>query len=345
MWPVVPAILVLQVFYGLYHRKLSINRYSISASILLFLLALPQFLFIMVNSELIPEISLPFLTIPKMGGYRGSEIAFSFAEMIQNFRTTLSLLWHQNTGAPQDILLPWGLYYDIGRVFIVIGVVCVIIQTIKSFLQKKFSYVFFLFASLFGGGVNSLIVAAKLHQVDALFIPLLLCEAYGVYSVLEFVHRRKEALGRALAGIILVIYLVCLILFQRDYYTSYLKVADAYLAAGIKECVEFSLAACQDTGLREITAEQGAQWTRLLLFTEILPSDYLSTVEYDPNMYPAPASFEHNSIRINTRINYDAISSDSIYIIYYTDAALFESEYELTPFYDWYVAVPRTALE
>lgn len=57
-------------------------------------------------------------------------------------------------------------------------------------------------------------------------------------------------------------------------------------------------------------------------------------------MYPAPASFTYNGIRINTRINYDDISSNSIYIIYYTDVPLFESNYTLIKFYDWYVAIP-----
>lgn len=340
MWPVVPAILALQVLYCLYHKKLSINRYSLGAVLILFLLALPQFLFIMVNSELISEITLPFLTIPKMGGYRGGEIAFSFAEMLSNLKIALRLLWYQDTGAPQDILLPWGLYYDIGRFFIIIGSLCVLYQTGKSLIKKKFSYVFFLFSSLCGGGVNCLIVAAKLHQVDALFIPLILCEAYGVYSVLAFVQARKQMLYKFFTGVLIAAYSICLILFQRDYYTSYQKVADAYLAAGIKECVNYALEACEQTGLHTITVEQGAQWSRLLLFTEILPSDYLASVEYDPDMYPAPASFTYNGIRINTRINYDDISSNSIYIIYYTDVPLFESNYTLIKFYDWYVAIP-----
>lgn len=345
MWPVVPAILILQILYALYHKKLTINRYSISASILLFLLALPQFLFIMVNSELIPEISLPFITIPKMGGYRGGEVAFSLSGMWKNFRTALTLLWRQNTGAPQDILLPWGLYYDIGRVFIAIGVVCVVVQTIKTLIKKEFSYVFFLFSSLVGGGVNCLIVAAKLHQVDALFIPLLLCEAYGLYTVLEWVRKRNAIASKIAAGIAITIYSICLVLFQRDYYTDYQKTANAYLAAGIKECVEYALDSCGETGLRTITVEQGAQWSRLLLFTEVLPSDYLATVEYDPNMYPAPASFEYNGIRINTRINYDFINPASVYIIYFTDVPLLEADYDLTQFYDWYVAVPKSALQ
>lgn len=343
MWPVVPIILIIQIVYGLYHKKLTINRYSIGAAVILFFLAVPHILFILINSEIIPEICLPFITIPKLDNYRGGEIAFSFSEMYANFRRALTLLWHQNTGAPQDILLPWGLYYDIGRIFIFIGVISVVVQTVKTLIKREFSYVFFLFSSLVGGGVNCLIVAAKLHQVDALFIPLLLCEAYGVYTALEWIRRKKETLSKIFTGMILAVYFICLTLFQRDYYTSYLKVADAYLAAGVKECVYYALDACENTGLHTITVEQGAQWPRLLLFTEILPSDYLATVEYDPNMYPAPASFSYNGIRINTRINYKFINPESIYIIYYTDVPLLEKDYDLTQFYDWYVAVPKSA--
>lgn len=345
MWPIVPVILLIQISYGLYHRKLSINRYSVGAAIILFFLALPHILFLLINSEIIPEICLPFITIPKLNNFRSGDVAFSLSGMWTNFRTALTLLWRQNTGAPQDILLPWGLYYDIGRVFIAVGVVCVVIQTIKTLIKKDFSYVFFLFSSLVGGGVNCLIVTAKLHQVDALFIPLLLCEAYGLYTVLEWVRKRNALASKIAAGIAITVYSICLVLFQRDYYTDYQKTANAYLAAGIKECVEYALDSCGETGLRTITVEQGAQWPRLLLFTEVLPSDYLATVEYDPNMYPAPASFEYNGIRINTRINYDFINPESVYIIYFTDVPLLEADYDLTQFYDWYVAVPKSALQ
>ena len=63
-------------------------------------------------------------------------------------------------------------------------------------------------------------------------------------------------------------------------------------------------------------------------------------VTYD--VAPAPAAFTTaDGIRVNTRINYDTISTDSIYIIYYTEADLFKDSFTLTPFYDWYVAVPK----
>ncbi len=342
MWPVVPVMLAIQIFYGLYHKKLSINRYSILATVLLFILALPLLLFVLVNSEIIPEITLPFLTIPKMGGYRGGEIAVSLSGMWENIRATLYLLYKQNTGSPYDILLPWGLYYNIGRAFLVVGVLLIVVETIRDLFRKRYSPVFFLFAALVGGGINCLTVTARMHQVDALFIPLLLAQAYAIYRILALLKtKEKELLPKIATAALIAVYLICVILFQRDYYTKYIDTVDAYFAAGVEECVDYALEACEENGLSTITVEQGAQWPRLLFHTEVLPSDYLQSVVYDEKMYPAPASFVYEGITINTRIHYEAINPSSVYIIYYTDVPRFEENYTMTKFYDWYVAVPK----
>lgn len=340
IWPIVPLLLLLQISYALAFRKIRINRHSILASAILGILALPLLLFLCVNSGILPEIALPFMTIPKMGGYRGSEVAFSFSQMYQNLRTALSLLYHQNTGAPYDILLPWGLFYDIGRVFIIIGAVSLVIRVVICLVRRSFAWETFLLIQLIGGGFNCLIVTAVLHQIDALYIPLVLCETWGVLTFLKLLRKIKPYLSSVGSVLLAVCYLTCLVLFQRDYYTEYRTLTDAYFAKGVGYCVDYALQQCKETGISTISVEKGAQWPRLLVYTETLPSRYLSTVTYD--IAPAPAAFTTaDGIRINTRIHYDSINSDSIYIIYYTDEDVFSQDFNLTPFYDWYVAVPK----
>lgn len=365
VWPIVPIMLILQAVYALYFKKLKLDGYTIFSVVLLFIIALPLILFVLVNSGFIDEIRLPFMTIPRMNGYRGSELAFTPARMWSNLRTTLSLLWHQNTGSPYDILLPWGLFYDIGRVFIVIGVLWLASDCIRAFIKKEFSYSFFILIPLIGGGVNCLLVTAVLHQINSLYIPLVLCEAYGVVKTLELAGkifrniakhiavkqvteqfkeslaaRRADIAQTILSALIAAVYIVCTVLFQRDYYTDYRELVDAYFSAGLKECVLYAQEQCEEKRLSTITVEKGAQWPRLLLYTETLPSQYLATVEYD--VAPAPGAFVNNEgIRINTRINYDNINQESIYIIYYTDVPDFEADFDITGFYDWYVAVPK----
>lgn len=340
IWPIVPIMLFLQIIYGLYHKKLHINKWSLLATFILFILALPLLLFVLVNSDILPEICLPFMTIPKMGGYRGSEIALSFSDMYSNLRTALSLLYHQNTGAPYDILLPYGLFYDIGRIFIIIGFFCLVFKLIKALLKKKFSYEYFIFIQLVGGGITCLLVTAVLHQINSLYIPLILCESYGIWNIVNWLKQKRKMLANATAGIFLIINLISLAFFQRDYYTEYKSLVNAYFGKGIEECVDYALLRCDELDLSTITVEKGAQWPRLLLYTETLPSQYLDSVTYD--VAPAPKAFTTgNDIRINTRINYEDINQQSIYIIYFTDVPTFEADFDLTQFYDWYVAVPK----
>ena len=339
IWPVVPFLLLLQILYGLWHKKLYIDKWSLLSACLLFVMALPLLLFIAVNSGVIPEIRLAFMTIPAMGGYRGGEIAFDPRGMWSNLRTALSLLWHQNTGAPQDVLLPWGLFYDIGRVFSVFGALVLAVRVLSGLWKREYRSETFLMIQLCGGGLVCLLVTAVLHQINALYIPLVLCQGYGIWWLLETLREKKAVLAKAGGALIALVYLVCLAGFQRDYYTEYRELADAYFGAGIRECVEYAVESCERTGIDTITVEKGAQWPRLLLYLETLPSEYLESVVYD--VPPAPASFRSKDLLIRTRIDYDNISQDSIYIIYFVDREIFEQDYELTPFYDWYVAVPK----
>lgn len=114
----------------------------------------------------------------------------------------------------------------------------------------------------------------------------------------------------------------------------------AYFAEGVEDCVHYALEQCSAREIDSIIVEKGAQWPRLLLYTETLPSQYLSSVIY--NVAPAPASFEtEDGIRIHIGIDYENIRSESIYIIYYIDVPDFENDFTLTPFHDWYVAVPK----
>lgn len=340
IWPAVPVMLLLQIIYCLVHKKLRIDRWSLGAALILFVMAVPLLLFVMVNSGVIPEITLPFMTVPIMSSYRGSEIAWTLSDMWDNFRATLYLLWHQRNGSAFDILLPWGLFYDIGRIFIVIGTISLLLRLFHSFRKREFCPEYFLFVQLAGGAVTCLLVTAILHQINALYIPLVLSEAYGVWTVTGLINRKKEQLSKWISRGLVFIYLFCLILFQKDYYTDYSTIVSVYFGEGVGNCVNYAMEQCSLNHIDTLITEKAAQWPRLLLYTETLPSQYLSTVTYD--VPPTPASFTTDSgVRVHVGIDYDNIDCESIYIIYYIDVPVFENDFNLTKFHDWYVAVPK----
>lgn len=340
VWLVLPVLLLVLVVYGICTKRIRANWKSALSFLILLALALPLMLFVLINQGLLPQLSFGPFTIPKTLGYRGGEVTFSPAQMVANLKTALWLLFYQDTGTAYEILRPWGFFYDLGRIFAVLGAILILIRVICSFLQKEFCWEFLLLAQLIGGGFNCLVVSAHLHQINSLFLPIVLCESYGMWKTLLFLKRKNLTFARIASIVTATVFLCCLVLFERDYFTEYATLTKAYYAEGVEDCVEYALAQCEETGLTTITAEKATQWPRLLLYTQTLPSQYFATVTYD--VAPAPAAFTTtDGIRINTRLDYENISTDSIYILYYTGAESFSGDFTLTQFEDWYVAVPN----
>lgn len=339
IWPMVPALLAAQVIYGLSFRKIRLSRWTLLSVVILFVLALPLMLFLLVNKNVIPEIVLPCMTIPKANGFRGSEITFSPKGMFDNLKTAGRLLVRQNTGGVYDVLMPWGLFYDIGRCAILAGAVWLAVRFVLLTMRREFAYEFYLLAGMAGGMFTCLYVTAKLHQVNDLFIPLVLCGAYGIWALVSWIIERKKTLGRLAAAAVLCCYGICFALFQKDYYTEYKSLTEAHFAAGVRESVEYALEKCQELGIRTISAEEAAQWPRLLLYTQTLPSEYLAHVQYE--QFPTPASYEKDGLRVYTKVDYEQIDRETIYILYYADIEPFLEDFEIAEFYYWRVAVPR----
>ncbi len=332
IWPIVPVMLLLQIAYGVWYKKLKINKWSIISVCLLALLALPLLLFVYVNA-VGEQINLPFMTIPVMSGYRADELAISFGQMWMNIRRVITLLWRQNIGAPHDILLPYGLFFDVGRIFIVVGFVALVINMIKKLIKKEFSYEIYIFIQLIGAGIVSALVQVNLHQVNCLFIPLIMCETYGVGVLLQYFYKKRKSIGVTVSAVVAIVYVVCIIMFERDYFGRYSELVAKFYAAGMEDAVEYAMQQGD-----EIVVEKGAQWPRILLFSRTTPTNYLQSVQYA--VKPAPAQFSDGENTFYIGIDYENIDKEKVYIIYFIDEPIFE-DFELKQFEDWFVAVPK----
>ncbi len=338
IWIIAPILLFMQIVYGICAKKIRLSRWTLLSVVILFLLALPLLLFVLINIDVLPEISLPFITIPKTVGFRGREVSFRLQNIISNLKTAARLLIRQDTGNVYDVLLPWGLFYNIGRVMILLGAVLLFLNTLVHMVRRKFCYEFFIAANVLCGVINCLYLSARMHQVNSLFIPLVLLESYGVWQITAWFTHKKKIIGLTAAILTAGCYCVCFLLFQKDYYTKYKAITEAYFAAGVQESVEYALEVSKEQGFSTICAEKATQWPRLLLFTNTLPTEYLAHVKYD--QFPAPASFEKDGLLIKTRVDYENIDLNSIYIIYFADVEPFLNDFDITEFYDWRVAVP-----
>lgn len=338
-WPCVVVILACQILYCLVTKRLSINRYSVSATVILAVIAMPLLLFVGVNSGIIPEIHLPFMTIPAMSGYRASEFGISFSEMITNIKNVFGLLVYNNVGLPYDYVEPSGLFYDIGNIFIIIGCF-VLLKRLWDGRRAKGNDIFVIF-QLIGAAVVCLTIEARVNRINALFIPMLIIEAYGVFGMLHFVKEKFTGMKvyKALGVCIFAGFCVYFGQFWFHYTTDYKELASLYYAEGLVQALDDACEVAEEKRGEDfsIVFDRGAQWTRVLYATEVDGAEYLDSVVYKENGIE-PFSYTNKGISFYNGIDYEQIDENNIYIFYGYDLELFSKNFQVVQYNDWYLA-------
>jgi hypothetical protein len=339
IWPIVPVMLLLQGTYCLAHKKLHPTRWLAGALAILGLLALPLICFLLINMGYLAEFQIGPFSVYKMTLFRSGELAHSLSEMVSNFKNMLYLFYHQDVGRPYDVIMPYGFFYNIGRAFIIIGVLGMIAGCVRSIVTKKFSYLCILMIQLIGAGIVGLLISVNMTQINCAYIPLVLCEALGVTWVLSFLKEHFRQIARTAGCVIIIaVYLYDLFGFQYRYYTEYKELSSAYFQQGTDDAVKTALSIAKSSEITDIYIDAGLKYPNILLSTETTAEEYLDTVVYSENL-PAPECFTKTGITFHMGYSPEDIADHAIYIIYQTDVDAFE-DFRLMQFCDWYVAVP-----
>lgn len=373
IWPIVPLIVLLQLGYGMVMKRMKWSWWLTGAGALLCLMGLPLILFLFVNMGVIDELQIGCFSIYRMTLFRANELAHSLGQVWANIRNLGYLLKNQDVGRPYDVIMPYGFFYDVGRVLIVIGTAVMLIRLMKGLKGQSFAYEWFLLVQLMAAAVVACLITVTMTQINCLYLPLVLCEAIGADAVCQMAgklwewaavavgrkHERampeavgsqkKRALSEALggqssmaaavvAGVLTVVYLVNLAGFQYVYYTDYRSLASANFQEGADEAVRYAWKYAGEMDC-DISVNPGLKYPNVLLATETGAREYLDTLIYSENL-PAPSQFSCNQVVFYMDIDFEHLQDHMIYVIYYTDLEYFEA-YELTKFCDWYVAIPK----
>lgn len=337
IWPIVPVILFLQSLYGIYYKKLTINKWSISSILIVLILGMPLLLFLLVNMDYLPEFQIGPFSIYKMTLFRGNELAQSFQTIYHNIRNMLYLFYHQDVGRPYDVIMPHGFFYDIGRFFIAIGLFTLLYQTVRSFRVHKFNASFLLFTQVIGGGIVGSLITVNIAQINCAYIPLVLCEAIGVISLTAAVSKWKLWLGHGFTVLVVAIYLYNFGGFEAIYYSDYKELSSIYFQEGSKEAVNAAFAYAQENSM-DVYISDALKYPNVLLYTETTAAEYLEKVIYSDSL-PAPAQFTKDNVTFHMGIPDIAPLNDSVYIIYVSETDEF-ADFHLTQYQYWYLAVP-----
>ncbi|GHV14705.1 hypothetical protein AGMMS49938_11330 [Fibrobacterales bacterium] len=184
MWIIIPCLLLPQILYCFYCRKIKISKEFLISGAILALMAVPPILFLLVQWNIIPEVSTKVISIPKMPSLRTSEFSLNVLNNCYYFFRILFGHGYSNV-RPNDYIPDFMLFYAFGLPFIAIGIVCLLHKAwIKLKVRNYYAPILFLFPVL--GAIPYIMFhsgdswKAMVHQYIFVYIALILCGSYGL---------------------------------------------------------------------------------------------------------------------------------------------------------------------
>lgn len=308
IWPIVPLLILLQLAYGLAFRKIRFNRWLILSGIVLAVLAMPLLLFMLVNMDIIEEIRLPFLSIPRLVVMRGSEISFS--QLPLKAQRLWSIIKLQTDDMAWNGTSKYGIYHTGTLSFFVLGTFYCVKTSVEKIKQKKEAPELLLLIQIGGGILLGLLIYTNINRNNILFIPMIITAALGVYYLGSLIDLRYLFLPA-------IFYLCMFIGFERYYFTEYREILEYYFCYGLEDAVKEAIS--YDG---QIYVSYGLKHSCILFLAEEPVAEFIETVEYYnyPHAYLDARSFG--------RFSYDfdpaAPEAGAVYIL--------NQSVDLTPF-------------
>ena len=273
IWAIVPFIVLIEFLYGVYVRKIHIDRYVVFSVLILGVLALPLLLFLLVNLDVIGEIRLPFLSIPRLLVMRNDEMLLS--DLVERAKNVWRLMKIQSDNIPFDGTEEYGIYYSGTLSFFMLGMYFCVRSCLKKFFRREYTPEFLLLLQVAAGiSIGLLLTRTTIYRNNILFIPMVIVAALGVYKLFELINI-KELIWPVLY------YLVMFIGFTHYYFTDYSEMMDYYFCRGLEEAVEEAV-----SYEGPIYYSRGIEHSRILFFTQEPVQNFIDTVEY--YVYPHP---------------------------------------------------------
>ncbi len=274
--------------------------------IILGILALPLFLFLAVNFELIPEIRTEFISIPKLTGFRGGEL--SLANIKQSILAFIRILFlNQGNYSSVFNVSVTGIYYYFTTPFTLLGIGYHLYNIIKNYKNGKKDLSITLFLWLISAAIISVInETPNIIHMNMVHIPIIFYAAYGIYGLKDILKIK------VIPSICIGFYAVSFMIFCNFYVNDdfgyffdekpYEALVRAKEIAGEQECIIFF-------------GQETYKFPNWLWREKPNIRHYSENVVYDDNPFFADLVSYENYRCITLSSNIDAITSEGVYII------------------------------
>ncbi len=275
-WVVMPIFVLGMTVYFVVKKKWALDKYLIISYCILAVMAIPLILFVMVNYDIIPEISTAFISIPKLTLFRAGEMITSPKEIIANFYNSLTMFVSQNDGTLNGATPMFGLYYKFSGVFILIGMCLTALNLLKQ-KDERLQLCFPLFL-LF---LCSIVVASTkemvFYRVNMIHMPMTFFLAEGLWAIIQIVQRRSQQ-------IVVMIYALSCLCFMSYYLTIYDDQEAELFADGCEAALSYvdelydSGSVSPDANVRVLS---GFNFTSVLFYEKYPADKFVNEVVYE----------------------------------------------------------------
>ncbi len=269
-WILVPAELLIWGIYCMKWKRIKVSRYLFMSVILLFVLAFPLILFVLVNMGIIPEIRTGFISIPRMLYFRSDEL--SAGNWLHYGKRLLHLIIFQEDGSIWNAI-PWfGLYYLISTPFIFAGGAIYVSKLITNIKNRRFGYEVLILSWLVVGLGTVVMQGVSVHKMNCCHIPVIILWTKGAACLLE---RFKK-----LAKPLLAVYFCCLIIFMGCYFTTFQRQISERQLQGSGKAIQAAEELFKSDIYEAVCLTPELRHSRVLFYTQFPTDKYREQVKW-----------------------------------------------------------------
>ena len=285
-----------------YKRSQRSLFYVFCAGTVFALLALPLFLFILINNGMIDEIKTAYFSIPKLLYWRQGEVG------IDHLNLKLPRLWRVLVYGDDYLITNrmefFGLFYPFSLLFVLLGLWQLFIRAKKEVLSGYFSLTAcVLGAVLIGIGYGAMLYPC-INRLNFLWFNLMIAITAGIYLV-----------PKNIRYVVFFCYGVFFVFFIKEYATKYNTAAERNFTPDLKEALEVAEDAHSHNGLPITILGQPFIYPKVWFYQKISTELLKKTLQWEmfSNDYLDAQAFTHYYFEKNA--DYANKDLRSIYIL------------------------------
>lgn len=338
----VPLFLLIMAIYLLCAHQVKWKELLL-CFLIYFIVALPEFLTMLINLLGIDTIETPFFTIPYFPqSFRSRDILltnFSWEQLWKNIVQTFSVVWWKGDRSVTNTIVRFGPVYYLTVGFFLIGFVVVLRKIRKAEeTEKRVPYILLLAWLIMGVWAGIITKEVTINRINIIFYPVLITAGVGILWCVKKCRLLIFPIGGA--------YAVLALLFARTYFGEWADVSRIYYYEPYINALNY--ARTFDCDSYYITSDPQGEGVAMVgqiltLYCHEIDAHYyqgISNIQDGKEVLPFQERYHFQDVteEIVKEMKEEAV----VYLVRAPEVELFSpDEYDICSFYDAYFVITK----